>query len=102
MNEQNDAWIAVNGGVAEIKDVTREGNQTMDDLSALVSRLARALNKAAPTHTLPALVMDYLKRKDLLTNPMRSKFLGDSVDAAYDTFQAAAAQLEAEKVTFNE
>ncbi len=82
------AWSAWQAAIASVA----QNNQVVDDLSALVSRLARALNKAAPTHTLPALVMDYLKRKNLLTNPMRSKFLGDSVDGAYDTFQAAVSQ----------
>jgi hypothetical protein len=44
----------------------------LDDLSALVSRLAQALSKAAPTHDLPAKAMDYLRRKDLLGSPLRT------------------------------
>jgi hypothetical protein len=47
--------------------------QIVDDLSALVSRLVRALNKSAPTHDLPEKAMDYLRRKNLLGSPLRSE-----------------------------
>ena len=51
-------------------------NALVDDLTALVSRLARALNKAAPSNDLPMKAMDYLARKDLIGSPLRSAEFG--------------------------
>ena len=48
-----------------------------DDLAALVSRLARALGKANPSHDLPVKAMRYLADNDLLNGPwLRSKEYG--------------------------
>lgn len=45
----------------------------LDDIAALVRRLAHALRKAAPDHDLPENALDYLKRKGLDTSPFRSE-----------------------------
>lgn len=44
----------------------------IDDLSALVRRLAQALCKASPDNDLPAKALDYLQRKGLQGSPLRS------------------------------
>lgn len=44
----------------------------LENLSALVVRLARALKKAQPGHPLPAQAMAYLQRKGLAGSPLRS------------------------------
>jgi len=44
----------------------------VDDLSALVVRLARQLNKAAPANSLPNLAMDYMRRNGWLRIGLRS------------------------------
>ncbi len=43
----------------------------VDDLAALVRRLARSLSKAAPDNDLPAKAVDYLQRKCLQGSPLR-------------------------------
>ncbi len=45
----------------------------VDDLSALVARLARSLSKAAPDNKLPADALDYLKRHALTGSPLRDE-----------------------------
>lgn len=47
-------------------------DQVVDDLSMLVRRLVRALKKASPNSDLPAQSMDYLRRKGLAGNVLRS------------------------------
>jgi len=42
------------------------------DLSALVVRLVRQLNKAAPANSLPGLAMDYMRRNGFLYSGLRS------------------------------
>lgn len=44
----------------------------LENLSALVVRLARALKKAQPGHPLPAQAIAYLQRKGLAGSPLRS------------------------------
>ena len=44
----------------------------VDDLAALVVRLAHALKKAQPDNGLPAKAMDYLNRHGLQPSPLRS------------------------------
>jgi hypothetical protein len=44
----------------------------VDDMATLIRRLARALQKAAPEHDLPAKALDYLKRKRLDASPLRA------------------------------
>jgi len=44
----------------------------LENLSALVVRLARALKKAQPGHPLPAQAMAYLQRNGLAGSPLRS------------------------------
>lgn len=59
-----------------------------DDLAALVSRLARALGKANPSHDLPVKAMRYLADNDLLNGPwLRSKEYG-ATDEDIATFVA--------------
>ena len=59
-----------------------------DDLAALVSRLARALGKANPSHDLPVKAMRYWADNDLLTGPwLRSKEYG-ATDEDIATFVA--------------
>jgi hypothetical protein len=45
----------------------------VDDLSALVARLARALRKAAPENDLSGKALDYLKREGLEGSPLRAE-----------------------------
>lgn len=47
------------------------GKHQVDDLAALVVRLARLLRKSAPENDLPALAMDYLQREELCGSPLR-------------------------------
>ena len=42
-----------------------------DDLAMLVRKLANALRKAAPDHSLPARAIDYLRRKGLQGSILR-------------------------------
>ena len=44
---------------------------TVDDLAALVARLAHSLRQAAPDNDLPEKAVDYLRRKGLQGSPMR-------------------------------
>ena len=48
---------------AQLKDV--------DDLAALVSRLAHSLRQAAPDNEIATLAVDYLQRKRLIGSPLR-------------------------------
>lgn len=50
-----------------------QAGKTVDDLAALVRRLAHALRKATPGHELPGRALDYLKRKGLQGTPLRSQ-----------------------------
>lgn len=43
----------------------------LENLSALVVRLARALKKAQPGHPLPGQAVAYLQRKGLVGSPLR-------------------------------
>mgnify|MGYP001567229262 CR=1 FL=1 len=45
--------------------------ETLDDLAALVRRLAHSLRKAAPDNDLPEKALDYLLRKGLQGSPLR-------------------------------
>jgi hypothetical protein len=44
---------------------------TVDDLAALVARLAHSLRQAAPDNDLPDKAVDYLRRKGLQGSPLR-------------------------------
>ena len=63
-----------NGGAYGI-EMQRAGwdgrKQQVDDLAALVARLARLLRKAAPEQDLPEKAMDYLQREGLCGSPLR-------------------------------
>lgn len=49
------------------------GAATVDDLAALVVRLAHSLKKAHPDNGLPAKAMDYLQRHGLQPTALRCK-----------------------------
>lgn len=44
---------------------------TVDDLAALVKRLAHSLRQAAPDNDLPEKALDYLRRKGMQGSPLR-------------------------------
>lgn len=51
--------------------MTADDKLVIANLATLVRRLALALRKAAPKHTLPATAMDYLRREGLCGSPLR-------------------------------
>lgn len=61
---QDVAMIARNGidRVIELERQLVTTRAVADDLAKLVSRLARALRKAAPNNDLPGVALDYLRR----------------------------------------
>lgn len=65
---------APNGGAYDI-EMQRAGwdgrKQQVEDLTALVARLARHLRKAAPEQDLPEKALDYLLREGLCGSPLR-------------------------------
>ena len=73
---------------AELSKQEKPVRPMSDDLAALVSRLARALGKANPSHDLPVKAMRYLADNDLLNGPwLRSKEYG-ATDEDIATFVA--------------
>lgn len=51
----------------------RPDSVEIENLSALVVRLARALKKAQPGHPLPAQAIAYLQREGLAGSPLRAE-----------------------------
>lgn len=52
--------------------MTADDKHLIANLAALVRRLALALRKAAPKHTLPVTAMYYLRREGLCGSPLRA------------------------------
>lgn len=53
-----------------VKDY-KELEKVVDDLAQLVKRLAHALKKSTPNNDLPKKALDYLRREQILGEPMR-------------------------------
>ena len=57
--------------IADAEQRIRATHGAADELAMLVRRLARALQKSAPSSDLPKKAMDYLKTTSLAGSPMR-------------------------------
>ena len=58
-------------GPSEIGADIDAAADALDDLAALVVRLARSLKKHSPANSLPGTAMDYLSSNKLLGSPLR-------------------------------
>jgi hypothetical protein len=75
----------------------------VDDLSALVTRLARALRKAVPDNDLSEKALDYLKREGLVGSPLRAECAPREAltDDLRESFERAARKLGADLSSTN-
>ena len=64
------AAILYDGEMLTVDETVARLNM-MDDLTALVARLAHSLRQATPDNDLPEKAVDYLRRKGLQGSPLR-------------------------------